>query len=1544
VVINEIMYNPIGGDGDEFIELYNPSSEAVDISGWRLDGVALTFPGGSVIPGDDYMLVAKNDPQFRATYGGGKFVAAMYQGSLNDLGESLVLRNQFGAEIASVAYDDLAPWPVVTGTSSLELKDPSQGNGKVTNWAESTSAPTPGAPNSVQQVITAIPPLFINEVLPDNQTINQDELSQFDPWIEIYNDSTTPVSLDGMYLSDQLGNPTLWPVPPGTSVADEDWLLVWADGADTAGPPLHTNFTLNTAGGFVGLFASDGSLIDYLNYDALPADYSFGRFPDGGSDLRIFSNVTNEAANDVPPSPLILNEYNGVSSTNFLANLASDSYWGRVEGNGGDWFELVVTQDHLDVTGWKLEITNDTGGAGETTQTLFFTSDPLLADLRAGMIVTISEDLTDDDVFDQQAGDWWINFQAANSASGQYITAQDIEVSNVHWQLTIKDGMDLVKFGPVGEGVNPISGVNDEEIFKLEEDPSPFLTPFADYNDGTSSTFGSPNVFGGGSFTQDFTTLRAVGADGTCTVPDCDGDGICDAEDNCLCDYNDTQLDTDGDGEGDACDSCPLDPANDADLDGHCANVDNCPLVANNDQMDDEPDMVGNVCDNCVSVANTDQADEDGDGIGDACDDCLADPINDPDGDNVCHLVDNCPNDPNPDPQTDSDGDGIGDACDVCDNDPLNDIDLDTICGDVDNCETIPNTNQANVDGDSAGDVCDNCPSDNAPQTDTDLDGEGDVCDPDDDGDGILDDGDGSLTEGDNTCMGGNTVSCDDNCIVLANADQADANNDGEGDICDDDDDGDSVLDGADNCPLVPNAPQNDSDSDGYGNDCDCDINNKSVSTVPAQLGGTLRLDKTGGGTLSWQRGRQGHVSNVYKGTFTDSASWGYDEVCFDGELPGTQSVDAADPPLGTGYYYLVSGRNVCGEGPAGRDGQGTDIVPAVACSTASADFDTDGVNDLEDNCPTVSNGTQDDVDKDFVGDPQCDNCPAISNPDQIDMDGDGTGDLCDNDADGDSVDNGTDNCPALTNPVEDCDGDSMTPEEQCDADGDGIGDACDSCTDTDGDGLGDPGFSGAVCGTDSFPSDPENDADGDGISGPLDNCAMDANSDQLDADGDGLGDVCDPCENDPDNDIDGDGVCAGDCGLLETFLLDLAAPVDTVKVEFGSSMKYLANSSDPGLALTWTTSGFDDSAWTAGTYGVGYEAVAGAENLIQTSVPIGTSSVYSRAVFNITDVATVDDIWFGVDYDDAMIAWINGVEVFRTQSMPAGDPSWNAAVSSHESSNGTAPDYGQLVDISAQGLSALQNGANVLAVGVWNHTPAVPPSNDLVVAPRLSINRIPTMKYLANLSDPGLALTWKDELFDDSAWSSGNYGIGYDDQGVASDLLATVVTSGTRSIYTRASFNILDASLLELVLLGVDYDDGFVAYINGVEVSRASEMPSGDPAWDSTPSLHESSNASEPVFALFDASAAAIPAIHNGTNVLAIGVWNQRPESSDLVLWPSLSVNGLGSDNCPVDANPTQQDLDDDTVGDACDNCPSIFNPTQKDTDGDGIGDACDT
>lgn len=186
--------------------------------------------------------------------------------------------------------------------------------------------------------------------------------------------------------------------------------------------------------------------------------------------------------------------------------------------------------------------------------------------------------------------------------------------------------------------------------------------------------------------------------------------------------------------------------------------------------------------------------------------------------DEVPNNVDNCPGDNNPD-QLDTDGDGMGDACD-------NDVDGDGVLNPADNCPDNFNPDQANLDKVLAD-------SGNVTVV---ADLFGDVCDNDDDGDVVCDpwlgvDGWEEFHPGQGeTCQG------EDNCPDVANADQANLDKDFEGDVCDNDVDGDGDLNGADNCPLVTNADQANLDRDDWGDACDTDDDNDSFCDEAAPV------------------------------------------------------------------------------------------------------------------------------------------------------------------------------------------------------------------------------------------------------------------------------------------------------------------------------------------------------------------------------------------------------------------------------------------------------------------------------------------------------------------------------------------------------------------------------------------------------------------------------------------------------------------------------------------------------------------------------------
>jgi len=136
--------------------------------------------------------------------------------------------------------------------------------------------------------------LVINEFMAQNDSFLTDPLGDYDDWIEIHNYGPVSLNIGGMYLTDNLSQPTQWQVPTNrpneTTIPSLGYLIIWADDEVAEQPGLHANFKLSVSGEDIGLFASDGStLIDSIVFGAQEGDKSYGRFPDANTGWRVFA-------------------------------------------------------------------------------------------------------------------------------------------------------------------------------------------------------------------------------------------------------------------------------------------------------------------------------------------------------------------------------------------------------------------------------------------------------------------------------------------------------------------------------------------------------------------------------------------------------------------------------------------------------------------------------------------------------------------------------------------------------------------------------------------------------------------------------------------------------------------------------------------------------------------------------------------------------------------------------------------------------------------------------------------------------------------------------------------------------------------------------------------------------------------------------------------------------------------------------------------------------------------------------------------------------
>ncbi|MAW11289.1 MAG: hypothetical protein CMO54_05495 [Verrucomicrobiales bacterium] len=139
IVINEIHHNPPDNTvRQEFIEIFNPDEDEVNLGGWRLSGaVNYVFSEEVTIGSGEYLVIAEDPETLRETLN----VSALgpYEGSLDSEGETLRLRNLEDEVVDLVDYRTGFPWPVASsgGGASMELLNPNLDNSLGSSWRAS---------------------------------------------------------------------------------------------------------------------------------------------------------------------------------------------------------------------------------------------------------------------------------------------------------------------------------------------------------------------------------------------------------------------------------------------------------------------------------------------------------------------------------------------------------------------------------------------------------------------------------------------------------------------------------------------------------------------------------------------------------------------------------------------------------------------------------------------------------------------------------------------------------------------------------------------------------------------------------------------------------------------------------------------------------------------------------------------------------------------------------------------------------------------------------------------------------------------------------------------------------------------------------------------------------------------------------------------------------------------------------------------------------------------------------------------------------------
>ncbi len=154
--------------------------------------------------------------------------------------------------------------------------------------------------SDAERAAQGLTPVRINEVSAQNG-IYVNEFFKRNDWLELYNTTSSPIDVEGMYLTNNLSKPTMYKITKGSTEAStiipaHGYLIIWCDKLEPESQ-LHASFKLDNNSGDLMLTAADESWSDYFTYTRHEGDQTVGRYPDGAAEVYVMNIPTIEKAN-----------------------------------------------------------------------------------------------------------------------------------------------------------------------------------------------------------------------------------------------------------------------------------------------------------------------------------------------------------------------------------------------------------------------------------------------------------------------------------------------------------------------------------------------------------------------------------------------------------------------------------------------------------------------------------------------------------------------------------------------------------------------------------------------------------------------------------------------------------------------------------------------------------------------------------------------------------------------------------------------------------------------------------------------------------------------------------------------------------------------------------------------------------------------------------------------------------------------------------------------------------------------------------------------